>query len=715
MLIKTKYLFVLVTVLIIALCYALTAYFAGFREDNARALEILLCDFMVIIAIYVIGEPIQFLVLAIDRAIWPPKQPLVSLVKNVKVHERLDYLNLRLATLKNQLNETEEHRNEYLNSKFQLIAVDVWLYGKYFILLTCMVLVSRSELYYYNTSIKQEGFLNNHTSTFGISAIKNVDDIYYYIETQLIDAFTNPYDNRSNWYHAPQNKRIGAIRLRQLRRNLHENIGFDAQRFTHDEFTTKWKRPYVRQPYTNKYWSIFTPWLPAFQYVSYFNKAITPNWDGYFQSYPQLDGYVVLLSRYKNNSNQILNYLKEHDWIDSNTAVVFMEFTMFSPDSNIFSVCTLQVEQTPHGTIVGNANVKSVKFKLYDLLGVWGTICCCMYIIVLIQFSSTLVVTLWYEPRRIRKIWNQIDLIILILNVLVILTIIWIESMLTDLLNEVEMVHITKFLDFNAPIRVKDLNSILLGFLICVTTLRLWKVLQFAKVFQLMTNALYTALPAIASSSLILIIVLTAFSMVTVIINGNNSENLFAFFPGILSTVRNCFGYSETSAKKEYAYGGKFLCLVFYLIMAFIISQLLINVFISMLSNNFKDTKNNMDEKFRHKINFLEFLKVEYASWFRWLQILPCFSKCYNPKNRTVGQNIKRKLDNIERGRTRLKSLQLPKHEISDQSEASKHAAYIRRIERIMTISEILGTQMELLEVMLFPDKPEGSSDESNL
>lgn len=696
------------------LCYGLTAYFVGFRQDNERILTLLLYAFMVIIAIYVIGEPIQFIVLAIDSAMWPPRQAMVCIVKNVKIHERLDYLHLRVSTLKNQLNETEEHRNEYLNSKYQLIAVDVWLYGKYFILLTCMILVTSSDMFYYNTSIKREGFLNNHTSTFGISAIKNLDHIYHYIETQLIDAFTNPYDNTSNWYHAPQNKRIGAIRLRQLRRHRHENIGFDSQSFTHDEFTTKWKRPFVREPYTNKFWNIYTPWLPAFQHVSYLNKALVPDWHGYFQNYPRLDGYVVLLSQYKNYSNIILNYLKKHHWIDSNTAVLFMEFTMFSPDSNIFSVCTLQVEQTPHGTIEGNADVKSVKFKLFDMLGTWGIVCSCLYIIVLMQFSSTLVVTLWYEPRRIRKIWNQIDLIILILNVLVILSIIWIEFMVTELLNEVEMVHITKFLDFHAPIRVKDLNSILLGFLICLATLRLWKVLQFAKVFQVMTSALYTALPAIVSSSLILLIVLTAFSMVTVIVNGNNSKSLFDFFPGILSTVRHCFGYSETSSTREYSYGGKFLCLVFYLIMAFIISQLLINVFISMLSNNFKETKNNMDQKYRKKINFLEFLQVEYANWFRWLQILPCFSKCYKPGNRTVSENLKRKLDNIERGRSKLKTLAMPEHEISDHSESNKHAAYKRRIEKVMIISEILGTQMELLEFMLFPDNPEGSSDESN-
>lgn len=707
---KTKYLFVLVTILILGVFHALWLIYCGFKHYG-MTLETLICDFIVIVAIYIIGEPIQFLLLAIDSATWPAKQQKISIVKNVKVHKRLDYLKLRLATLKNQLNETEEHRNEYLNSKYQLIAFDVWLYGRYFILLTCMVIaVSRNNLPYYNTSIKREGFLNNHTSTFGISSIYNVDHIYYYIETQLINAFPNPYTDKSEWEHAPQNKRIGVIRLRQLRRFYRDKIGWDPQKFTHEDFTTKWMRPFQRQPYTNKDWSIYTPWLPGFAGISYLHKAFIPNFYGYFQSYSLLDGYVVMLSSYANNSRKILNYLKEHNWVDSETAILFMEFTMYSPDSNLFSICTLQIEQTPHGALVGNAKIKSVKFGVYETLGVWGILYWFLYVIVLIQFSNTLAVTLWYEPRKISKLWNQVDLIILILNLAVMATTLWAESLVADLLNQVEIAHVKTFLDFNAPLRINELKSILLGFLVCLTTFRLWKVLQFAKVFQLMTTALYTALPAIVSSSLILVIFLTAFSMATVIINGSNSRNLFAMFPGILSTLRNCFGYVQY---KDYSQSGQFLCLVFYLIMAFIISHLLINVFISMLSNNFKETKNNMDVKYRQKITFLEFLKVEFASCFGCLQKLPCFSKTYHRNKRTVSENIKYKLDNLDRGRSRLMRLALPKQETSD-SELTKHAAYKRRIEKIMTISEILGTQMELLDFMLFPDHSDESSNESN-
>lgn len=704
----------LVTILILALCHALHWIYCGFNYDNETILELLFCNFVVIIAIYLIGEPIETVVLAIDRAMWPPKQQKVTIVKNVKVHERLDYLKLRLATLRNQLNETEEHRNEYLNSKYQLITVDVWLYGKYFILLTCMVvMLSENDLFYYNTSIKKEAFLNNHTSTYGISSIYNVDNIYYYIETQLINAFSNPHNNQSYWYHAPQNKRIGAIRLRQLRRNRHKNIGWDPQTFTDEEFTTKWTHPFERQPYTDKDWGIYTPWLPGFKGISSLRRALTLKLDGYFQSYSRLDGYVVLLSSYEKGSRVILNYLKKNNWVDSETAVLFMEFTMYSTDSNIFSVCRLQIERTPHGILVGSARINSLKFGLYDTLGVWGVLCWCLYVIVFIQFANHLMVTLWYEPRKIRKFWNQVDLIILILNFAVTATVFWTESLVQDLLNQVEIAHIKKFLEFKAPIRVNGLQSNLLGFLVCVTTLRLWKVLQFAKVFQLMTISLYTVLPAIASSSLILVIILTAYSMVTVIMNGNNSRNLLGIFPGILSTLRKCFGYSENTSYKDYSNSGQFLCLIFYVIMAFIISQLLINVFISMLSNNFKDTKNNMDSKLQHKITFLEFLKVEFANWFGGLHKLPCFSKSYHSNKRTVSENIKLKLDNLDRGRSRLKTLIRPKQETSD-SESSKHAAYKRRIEKIMTVSEIIGTQMELLDFMLFPDHADDSSNESN-
>lgn len=71
---------------------------------------------------------------------------------------------------------------------------------------------------------------------------------------------------------------------------------------------------------------------------------------GKFAIYPG-GGYIALLGRNKKNSLTNAKYLSRTNWIDSFTRCIFIEFLLYSPNSNLFNSVRVKFEISPTGYI----------------------------------------------------------------------------------------------------------------------------------------------------------------------------------------------------------------------------------------------------------------------------------------------------------------------------------------------------------------------------
>ncbi|KAH8371961.1 hypothetical protein KR093_009516, partial [Drosophila rubida] len=693
-----------VTVFIMIVCAIIVAVFSGFYHESVKIKTISVHMFLVVLGQFLIGDTVKFILMSIDKTIWPRKHRDFRRERPPVMHTRTDFLKMRLNSLRAQLRYGQDHLNESLNLRFQLISVDLCLYGTYFLLLTCLVLVTRDELLYFNTAMMTKIFMTNRTYTVGLEMINELDKLYTFTEVTLINAFDTLTNETlyHSWIYGDQTSKLGVIRLRQLRRKEDFHQGWSDPEYSHLDYMPQWKLPYERMGYTDKYWNIYKPWLPSSVIYSHAEKFFLEFYkhQGYYHDYPETVGYITMLARTRNNSMKVINYLRSNDWVTHRTAALFLDFTLYNADANIFSICTLLVELTPFGTIAHKVEVHSIKMQVMDQLGTWGLALGMVYILVLIQFSKTLVVTLWYEPSKLRSMWNKLDLIILVLNALVVSLIIVQEMMVASLLNQIEYANKLQFVDFRKPALVKSTCSMLLGVLVMLTTLRLWKVLQFASVFQLFSFALFAAWQALASTALIIIIFLFGFSIAVVIINGNNTINFTFIMRSIANLLCFSFGFSQHISPQDLFHGGRIIGIILYLILAFVIAQLLINVFVSTINGYFGYAKAMRDIQEQPSINFLQFLRVEYYTCFSVLNKLPFFNRGYRGQNRTVAENIKLMLDEQEKVGLKNRHRVFASTPVADElmDESKKQANYRKRVARIFNVAAVMQIQMQLLE-----------------
>ncbi|XP_022214972.2 polycystic kidney disease 2-like 2 protein [Drosophila obscura] len=692
-----------VTAFVMLASFVMIAIFTGFQHETKKFKTMVVTVVLVLLFQFIVLDPIKFIVLSIDSATWPRKHAMnYKPEKAREKYNHLDYLRTRLRSLKSQLMITIQHRNEKLNEKYSHIMKDLKLYGSYFLLLLMVVIVHQDPLLYHNTNAVMSLLSYNTSNTLGLKEIRFMDQVYDFIELTLIKGF-NPHQSMdTGWLQIRQMKRLGVIRLRQLRHI--DNIGVYDPQWDYGTGMPEWNKPFRRLHYEDKYWRIYEPWRPI-RHTPSLEDGLLLNFNhyGYDMDYPELLGYVALLTTGPHNSLKVLGFLKRYNWLDRrNTSAVFMDFTMFNADANIFTVCTLLVENTNFGLQLTHATVESTKLlESLDQMSHLKIIVMLLYLILVIQFCRSLLVKLWYNSSAIKKAWNKVDVVICILNFMLVALMILREWEVSKILKLLKESTTRDYLNFQRPTRLYLLINVVLGMIVCITTLRLWKVLQFASVFSVFTKTLYLAWPAVASTALIIIIFLMGLGTAVAIINGNNSEYFQRLVKCIIACLCFAFGFSSEVHPRDMFHGGKALGIVLYLVLVFIIAVVLMNVFAALIFSYFESAEQDRKEnKSMSRINFLQFLRLEFAN-----TLAICgscfFRKSYRSGGRTVRENVAWAMYRQELIRSKQSSFAV----VQKPSDEELRFRYRQRIEMLLGLSAILTVQVELVERLLLGDK----------
>ncbi|KAH8327714.1 hypothetical protein KR074_012481 [Drosophila pseudoananassae] len=698
--------FLAITTLILFVCFVAVAATVGFRHESEAYTNGLIVVAMVMVLQYLIFDPIKFLILAFDHAVWPQDDAIYHVSKSSVTQSRFDGLKMRLSSFKSELLITDEHRNEKLNEKYGRIAKELVLYGSYFFSLLLIVVVHVDQQLYYNTNIMYQLFNFNTKHTMGLSKIYFQYEVFPYIEKTLIESF---YLNNGNWWAMDQAQLMGVVRLRQMRLRT-SHIGLDDPKWDSGDYLPEWTLPYQRLHYKDKFWRIYDPFLHLPSESSFLNSVLLNfNHYGAVHVYPESGGYCSYLMAKKINSLKVLEYLRAYSWMGINTSALFLDFTLYSADANVFSVVTLRVENSMFGLQCTNTDVESV--RLIQSAAQKSTVSLfvnALYVVLMIQFMRSLFVKLWFDPKVIKEIWNMVDLCICVMNVVLVVLKTLLEWEKTMLCDKIMRATRAQYLNFLRPMRVDQLTSIILGFLVAATTLRLWKVLQFARVFQHFTHTLSSAWRATASLGLAIIILLTAIGVASSVPNGSNAILFRHFYRAIITCFWYSMGFNGGMVPSELFYGGMWLGLCFYLFLVFIVAIVMMNVFASLIYDYFIESGHELKEHDTRCISFFAYLNIEFADvknrFFGWFG---CCRKKYRRKGYTVAENVrywssKRMVKHYHHQKEHVRVYDRVRE---GPSETYRQEDYHRKVRRMYKVADILMLQLEILKRRLVGDE----------
>jgi polycystin 1L2 len=312
-------------------------------------------------------------------------------------------------------------------------------------------------------------------------------------------------------------------------------------------------------------------------------------------------GYVFKMMKENNSIESLLNKIRDLEklnWIDAQTSAIFLEFTLFNPNVNLFQHCLFVFEITSGGNFVTSSQLTPLNiFDLNDSSVI------SLKIILYLIYLGFVCILMALEARELMKskwkdyfsnAYNYFDLAIVAFSWASFSMYLYRLYSAYDIYNKLKRNDDKDllFINFQYIASCQILFDFLMGSCVFFATLRFIKTLRFNKRVIVYVHAFKQSLNELISFGVIFIIVWVSFVQVFyVLMNAETKE-----FASIYQSMESCFqiilGKFNSNAFVD---SKSFLSEPIFVAYNVIILFIMVNLMISILVNGFDSARNDND------------------------------------------------------------------------------------------------------------------------
>ncbi|XP_058485671.1 polycystin-1-like protein 2 [Solea solea] len=433
-------------------------------------------------------------------------------------------------------------------------------------------------------------FLTHHirqSFSKGISDSMSIQDVFHWANTTLL---SNLFGERPGFITDGNSKLVGNARLRQVRvkknschvaRSMQQSLldchaPYSWELEDMGSYGPAWSSSVGGNVSVN----LQSPWT----YQSQGKLRAFPLWGSVV--FYRGGGFVVDLGPDLPNSSRSLQRLYDSAWFDVYTQAVFVEFTVYNANVNLFCIVTLMLETTAIGAFQFRSELQSV--RLYQSTG--G-----LHIFVMaseVIYFLFIVYYMFVQGKQMKQQkwayfkskWNLLELAIIVLS--------W--SALSvfikrTLLGNRDIYYYQnnrdQYASFHETAQADAVLGYLIAFLVLLATVKLWHLLRLNPKLHMITSTLQRAWTDISGFLVVMTIMFLAYSVASNLMYGwrlYSYRTLLDAAQTMVSLQLGIFNYEEVLNYNPVL--GAFLigsCIVF---MTFVVLNLFISVILVAFS-----------------------------------------------------------------------------------------------------------------------------------
>ncbi|MCJ8737360.1 hypothetical protein PDJAM_G00023180 [Pangasius djambal] len=478
--------------------------------------------------------------------------------------------------------DIEKMRNNMIKEQkvFALIR-EILIYVGFLWMLLLVAYGQRDPNAYYLTQHIEQSFRN------GIADSMNYKDVFTWANTTLLNSI---FGRQPGFITDGNSKLVGNARLRQVR--VHKDscrTSSFMSRSIHDchapyswevEDMGSYGPGWNRSMDVNLSKSFRMPW----RYQTQSRLRAHPIWGGV--AFYRGGGFVVDLGPNKQNATSLLQYLFDNIWVDKYTRAIFVEFTVYNANVNLFCIVTLMFETTAVGAFQYRSDLQSV--RLYQSTGGF-------HIFMMASEAIYFLFILYYMFQQgklmkqhkweyFRSKWNLLELAIIILSWSALCVFIK-RKLLGNRDIEYYQTHKDQHASFHETAAADGVLGYLIAFLVLLATVKLWHLLRLNPKLQMITATLHRAWNDISGFIIVMTIMFLAYSIACNLMYGwklYSYHTLLHAAKTIVSLQLGIFNYEEVLHYNPVL--GAFVigsCIIF---MTFVVLNLFISVILVAFS-----------------------------------------------------------------------------------------------------------------------------------
>ena len=263
-----------------------------------------------------------------------------------------------------------------------------------------------------------------------------------------------------------------------------------------------------------------------------------------------------------------LEMLQNASWVDEKTRVVFLEFTVFNPRTNLFASTVLIFKITDTGIIVHSDVSVNKVYLAATVDDIYCLVFEGIYLILIIVYIVKTVQNFWRNRHGILQffctLWPFIDYLIIMLTFALIPVIVWRQKVSRRISRDIRNGNGKKFISFYHIFLSQGMRTMILN---CVHFLTMMNVLRWS-VFLTKHNLLFAfnisrATTYVFYIAFLFLVVFVVTVLTSQVVFGSHCESYTHFTNAVLH-IANLFRYSHVGRRDECIYDSPYVNLAFF-------------------------------------------------------------------------------------------------------------------------------------------------------
>lgn len=324
-------------------------------------------------------------------------------------------------------------------------------------------------------------------------------------------------------------------------------------------------------------------------------------------------GYVQDLASKSQPSRDLINILYLGNWIDRRTRAVFVDFTVYNANVNLFCVVRLVAEFPATGGVVTSSQFHTVKLLRYagtkgKIIFILEMIICVFIFYYMIEELMEIIVL---KFKYFKIFWNYIDLAIIATAICCILFNIFRNHVVNSDLSKLMSKRLEWFPNFEHLAYWQVVFDTSLGFLVFFAWVKLFKYLGFNRTMAQLSDTLNRCASDLFGFAVMFFVIFLAFAQLGYLLFGTQAKDFSTFPDSIFTLFRVILGDFNYSELQE---ANSVLGPLYFILYVFFIFFILINMFLAIINDTYSGVK--ADPAYSRNLHLVDYLKQRFKYLF---------------------------------------------------------------------------------------------------
>ncbi|KAM4590857.1 polycystin-2-like protein 1 isoform 1-T1 [Odontesthes bonariensis] len=329
-------------------------------------------------------------------------------------------------------------------------------------------------------------------------------------------------------------------------------------------------------------------------------------------------GYYQDLSRTKEESADMLMELVDNLWLDRGTRAVFVDFSTYNANINMFCVIRLVVEFPATGGAIPSYQIRTVRLIRYITTWDYFILGCelvfCVFI--LYYIVEEILELRIHKLSYFNSIWNILDIVVILLAIVAIIFNVFrtikVDKLLGKLLEQPGIYADFEFLAFWQT-QYNNMNAVNLFF----AWIKIFKYISFNKTMSQLSTTLGRCAKDIFGFAIMFFIVFFAYAQLGYLLFGTEVESFSTFVKCIFTQFRIILGDFDYDTIDR---ANRVLGPIYFVTYVFFVFFVLLNMFLAIINDTYSEVKEELSSQ-KDELQITDIIKQSYMKTFMRLKL----------------------------------------------------------------------------------------------